>query len=67
MLDSVKQKVTQLIAAYEKEKTERKRLEAKLEEALQVNETYRKQINELGRQIDNRKLADAFTNSGDIM
>ena len=65
MLDSVKQKITQLIAAYETEKTEREKFQSELEQARQQNETYRKQIYELERQIDNQKLAKAFMAEGD--
>ena len=60
MLAKIKQKITQLIAAYEAEKAERIRLQTALEQAESRNETYRKQITELERQIDNLKLAEAF-------
>ena len=62
MLETVKEKITRLIAAYEKEKMERTRLQSELEQSLAKNETYRKQIIELERQIDNHKLAGAFLN-----
>ena len=60
MLENLKQEIKQLIAAYEAEKTERIRLHSALEKTEFQNETYRKQITELERQIDNLKLADAF-------
>ena len=60
MLDTVKQKIKQLIAAYEAEKMERTRLQAELDQAKSENDAYRKQITELERTIDNLKLADAF-------
>ena len=60
MLETVKQKITQLIAAYEAEKAERTRLRSALDQAQAENEAYRKQITELERQIDNLKLAEAF-------
>ena len=60
MLVAIKQKITQLIAAYEAEKAERERLQTALDQARNLNETYRKQITELERQIDNLKLAEAF-------
>ncbi len=60
MLDTVKQGIQQLIAAYEKEKMERQRLQAALEQSQSKEETYRKQIIELERQIDNLKLTEAF-------
>ena len=60
MLDTVKQKIQQLIAAYEAEKMERTRLQSALDQAKAENEACRKQITELERQIDNLKLAEAF-------
>ena len=65
MLDSIKQKITQLIAAYESEKSERIRLSQELEQLKQQNEAYAKQIIELEREIDNRKLAGAFMSGSD--
>ena len=64
MLETVKEKITQLIAAYETEKMEREKLQAELEQTRTQNETYRKQITELERQIDNLKLAEAFKADG---
>ena len=64
MLDTVKQKIKQLIAAYEAEKAERIRLQSELDQVQSQNETYRKQITELERQIDNLKLAEAFKADG---
>ena len=64
MLETVKQKIRQLIAAYEAEKMERIRLQAALDQVQTQNEAYRKQITELERQIDNLKLAEAFKASG---
>jgi predicted nuclease with TOPRIM domain len=64
MLDTVKQKIQQLIAAYEAEKMERTRLQSALDQANAENEACRKQITELERQIDNLKLAEAFKASG---
>ena len=60
MLETVKQKITRLIAAYEKEKAERTMAQKELEQVKAQNETYRKQILELERQIDNLKLTEAF-------
>ena len=62
MLDSVKQKITQLIAAYESEAAQCKRLRFELEKSESQNNAYRQQIIELERQIDNQKLAGAFLN-----
>lgn len=60
MLETVRHKITRLIAAYEKERTERIRLQEELSQSKVQNETYRKQIFELERQIDNLKLTEAF-------
>ena len=60
MLDTLKQPIVKLIAAYETEKSDRERLAKELEEVKQQNETYRKQIIELERQLDNLKLTEAF-------
>ena len=62
MFDAVRQKIAQLMAAYESEKAECERLRAALEQATSQNEAYRQQIIELERQIDNQKLAGAFLN-----
>ena len=60
MLDTVKQNIKRLIAAYEAEKAQREQLQAALDQANARNEACRKQITELERQIDNLKLAEAF-------
>ena len=65
MLDTVKQKIMQLIAAYESEKAECERLRVELEQYRQKSESYEKQIIELERQIDNQKLAGAFMTGSD--
>ena len=64
MLETVKEKITRLIAAYETEKMEREKLQSELEQTRTQNETYRKQIIELERQIDNLKLTEAFMAGG---
>ena len=64
MLETVKQQITRLIAAYETEKTERTRLSSELEQSKILNEIYRKRISELERQIDNLKLTEAFMGTG---
>ena len=60
MLENIKHKIEQLIAAYEKEKMERIRLQEALHQSQKQNETYRLQITELEREIDNLKLTKAF-------
>ncbi len=64
MLENVKEQITRLIAAYETEKAERVRLQTELGQSLALNDTYRKQIIELERQIDNQKLTEAFMAGG---
>ena len=64
MLEDVKQKIKQLISAYEKEKMERERLQTALQKAEEQNEIYKQQIIELERQIDNLKLTEAFMAGG---
>ena len=64
MFDAVRQKIAQLMAAYESEKAECERLRAALEQSTAQNEAYQKQIIELERQIDNLKLAEAIKASG---
>ena len=53
-----------MIAAFESEKKERERLHDELEQSKLLNETYRKRISELERQIDNFKLKETFVASG---
>ena len=65
MLETIKLKIAQLIAAYEAEKAERERVQALLEQADIQNKQYREQITELNRTIDNLKLADAFKSGSD--
>ena len=64
MLETVKERIKQLIAAYETEKMERIRLQSELEQTRVQNDIYRKQIIELERQIDNQKLTEAFMAGG---
>ena len=60
MIEKLRQRIQELISAYETEKHERKRLTSEMEMALTQNKAYREQITELERTIDNLKLADAF-------
>ena len=64
MLENIKHKIEQLIAAYEKERMERIRLQEALHQAQKQNETYKTQITELEREIDNLKLTKAFMADG---
>ena len=60
MIDKLKKRIQQLIAAYESERAQRVRLESELEKSESQNAQYLKQITELERTIDNLRLADAF-------
>ena len=60
MLETLKEGIQQLIAAYETEKAERQRLQSALTQSQAKEEAYRQQIIELERQIDNLKLTEAF-------
>ena len=60
MIEKLRQRIQELISAYETEKQEHNRLISELEKATMLNETYKEQITELERTIDNLKLADAF-------
>ena len=60
MIEKLRQRIQQLISAYETERQERKRLEIELEKALTQNKACKEQITELERTIENLKLADAF-------
>ena len=60
MIEKLRQRIQQLISAYETERQERKRLESELEKSSMQNKAYREQILELERTLDNLKLADAF-------
>ena len=64
MLATIKQKIERLIAVYEQERMERIRLQESLQQSQLQNETYRTQIKELERQIDNLKLTQAFVADG---
>ena len=60
MLDTIKQRMKQLIAAYESERMERENLQAAVAKYQEREEAYKKQIIELERQLDNLKLTEAF-------
>ena len=64
MIEKLRQRIQELISAYETEKQERRRLESELEKATTQNKAYKEQIIELERTIDNLKLADAFKSGG---
>ena len=64
MSETLRLRIRQLIALYETEKAERTRLRSELEKTQVQNESYKKQITELKREIDNLKLTQAFTAQG---
>ena len=64
MLENIKHKIEQLIAAYEKERMERISLQEALHQSRMQNEAYKLQISELEREIDNLKLTKAFMADG---
>ena len=66
MLEAIKQKIKQLIAAYETQKAECERLRFELEQMAEKNRAYEKQIIELERKIDNQRLAGAFLSGDNI-
>ena len=61
MLETIKLNTQRLIALYEAEKSDRIGLEKALEESRMQADTYRKQIEELRKEMDNLKLGGVFT------
>jgi len=61
MLDDIKKDIEKLIALYEKQKAEVEYLRNALSQSDAQNDSYRKQIADLERQVDNLKLTEAFT------
>lgn len=60
MLEDIQKNFERIIALYEGEKEKNSNLLSKLAESENANESYRKQIAELERQVENLKLAEAF-------
>jgi predicted nuclease with TOPRIM domain len=60
MLEDIKSNIEKLIALYEGEKAERRRLASELEQCRVQNESCLKQIAELEQQVDNLHLTEAF-------
>lgn len=65
MLSQLKANIETLISLYEKQKSRADALEARLGEAELAAKSYREQITELTGQIENLKLASAFSATGD--
>lgn len=61
MLEDIKKNIDRLIAMYEGEKQQRIRLVEELEKSNATVASYEKKISELERQVDNLKLAAAFS------
>jgi len=61
MVENLKQNFEKLIALYEGEKQKNSELEAKYKQSQEALESKGQQIVELKKQIDNLRLADAFT------
>lgn len=64
MVDNLRQNFEKLVALYEGEKQKNAELQTLLKESREAVESNGQQITELKRQIDNLKLAGAFTGSG---
>ena len=64
MLEGVRHNFTRLIALYESERQRADDLASRLSDREKEVETYRKQITDLNRKIDNMKLAGAFVPEG---
>ena len=60
MLEDIQRNFERVIALYEGERETVSSLRIKLAESEASNETYRKHIDELERQIENLRLAEAF-------
>ncbi|MBR3013121.1 MAG: hypothetical protein IKH60_07410 [Bacteroidales bacterium] len=60
MLEDIQKNFERVIALYEGEREANAGLRAKLAASESSNDTYRKQIAELERQVENLKLAEAF-------
>ena len=61
MLEQIRPQIEQLIARYEAEKAENKRLRQELQACEETGAILRKQMNELESEIETRKLAQAFS------
>ena len=63
MLEDIKKDIEKLIALYEGERREKLILRSEQEKSKAENDSYRKQITDLERQVDNLRLTEAFTSS----
>ena len=65
MLEDLKKNFDRLAALYEKERQRAGELDSSLNRCKAEIEAYKEQINDLKKQIDSRKLTDAFTAGGE--
>lgn len=63
MLEDIKKDFEKLVALYEGEREQRVQLSKALDASKAENETCKKRIIDLERQVDNLKLTEAFTTS----
>lgn len=61
MLEDIRNNIERLIALYEGERQRKAMLELELQQKKAEIDSYRKQITDLERQVDNLKLTEAFT------
>ena len=61
MLEDIRKNIERLIALYEGERQQKERLALELRQRDEEIDSYKKQIADLERQVDNLKLTEAFT------
>ena len=61
MLEDIRKHIERLIALYEGERQQKERLVLELRQRDEEIDSYKKQIADLERQVDNLKLTEAFT------
>ena len=61
MLEDIRKNIERLIALYEGERQQKERLVLELRQGDEEIDSYKKQIADLERQVDNLKLTEAFT------
>ena len=61
MLEDIRKNIERLIALYEGERHQKERLVLELRQRDEEIDSYKKQIADLERQVDNLKLTEAFT------
>ena len=65
MLEDIRENIKKLISLYEDVKAENDKLRKDLQISRDKEESQRKQIDELAKQVDNLKLIGAFTTDSD--